>query len=78
MYQLKKKFQQESDGLDGFKEQASQILKEINKDRDDIKGIDQLIREERWEEARNLMKMDHTTASVFSGFKKNKDNKVSE
>jgi hypothetical protein len=30
VYQLKKQYEEESEGFDGFKEQASEILNEIN------------------------------------------------
>lgn len=48
VYQLKKQYEEESEGFDGFKEQASEILNEINQEKNDIKAIDELIREEKW------------------------------
>lgn len=44
-HQIRRQFEEESEGFDGFKEQASEILNQINKEKEDIKAIDELIRE---------------------------------
>lgn len=44
--------------IESFKKQAEQmssLLSEIKKDKEQIQGIDELIRNEKWEEAQKLV-----------------------
>ena len=55
---LNQKYEEENQALETFKRQAEQMtsmLSEIKKDKGEIQEIDELIRLEKWEEARRLV-----------------------
>ena len=55
---MNKKFEDEHLALENLRQQAQQMsamLSQIQRDRQEIQGIDELIRNEQWEEARQLV-----------------------
>jgi N-methylhydantoinase A/oxoprolinase/acetone carboxylase beta subunit len=58
MKSLDRRYQQENQQLETMRRQAEQLssmLSEIKKDKEEIQDIDELIRNEKWEEAQKLV-----------------------
>lgn len=67
MKSLDRRYQQENQQLENMRKQAEQLssmLSEIKKDKEEIQGIDELIRNEKWEEAQRLVQQEHHSAIV--------------
>jgi hypothetical protein len=67
MKSLDHRYQQENQQLEAMRRQAEQLssmLSEIKKDKEEIQGIDELLRNEKWEEAQRLVQKTEPLPSI--------------